>query len=129
MTDNPIETKTDRNDTCQFFFVTLQSENQRPKAVYNLQEDMQLIAGTFIPKDWNGDIICMETNAALTLRTNITQGYLKAYSFTIVLEGRLQLQYNGQELTLQKGDLLTYMPGLPISVPAASARMRASTSS
>lgn len=85
---------------------------------------MQLIAGTFIPKDWNGDIICMETNAALTLRTNITQGYLKAYSFTIVLEGRLQLQYNGQELTLQKGDLLTYMPGLPISVPAASADYR-----
>ena len=54
------------------------------------------------------------------MRTNITQGFLSAYSFTIVLKGCLRLQYNGLELTLRKDDMFIYLPGLSVSVLEAS---------
>lgn len=70
----------------------------------------------------NGDIrlYCATTDAVTTMCTFSIQGYLAAYSFTLVTKGTLTLQLNAQQLTLQPNTLYTYYPGLPISVIHAS---------
>ena len=92
--------------------------------MYTLRDFQQITYAMPTPERWDGNVFCLDTNDELTLRTNITQGFLSAYSFTIVLEGGLTLQYNGQELTLRKGDMFIYMPGLSITILEASADYR-----
>lgn len=88
--------------------------------MYTIKDFQRLTNFMQAPEWWNENIFCLDTDDELTLRTNITQGFLSAYSFTMVLEGGLTLQYNGQELTLQKGDMFIYMPGLSITILVAS---------
>jgi len=71
-------------------------------------------------KHWDGKIYCNETDGAITFRTNQTHGYMAAYTFTLVLDGWLKLVYNGEELTLQPGDLYMYSPGLSVTIVSAS---------
>jgi len=71
-------------------------------------------------KHWDGKIYCNETDGAITFRTNQTHGYMAAYTFTLVLDGWLRLVYNGEELTLQPGDLYMYSPGLSVTIVSAS---------
>jgi AraC-like DNA-binding protein len=75
-------------------------------------------------EQWDGRMYCQQTDAALTFRTNKTQGFMAAYSFTLVTEGWLTIVYNGQELTLQPDDLYIYSPGLEVTVLAASDNYR-----
>lgn len=70
--------------------------------------------------DWDGKIICNETDAALTFRANETHGYIAAYTFTLVVRGALTIIYNGQELTLQSDDIYLYSPGQPVTIVKAS---------
>lgn len=74
---------------------------------------------------WNGKLYCALTDAALTFRTNRTQGYMAAYTFTLVTEGRVKIVYNGQVLTLQADDLYVYSPGLEVTVEEVSDDYRA----
>lgn len=69
---------------------------------------------------WDGMMLCNETDAAITFRANNIQGFLAAYTFTLVIEGWLTIVYNGQELTLQADDLYIYSPGLPVTIISAS---------
>ena len=71
-----------------------------------------------------GNVLCVETDKELTFRTNQTQGFLAAYSFTIVTEGWLTLLYNGKRLTLHKDELYTYSPGLSVTILSASDNYR-----
>lgn len=71
-------------------------------------------------KDWDGKIYCCETNKAISLRTNNTQGYIAAYIFTLVRQGWITIIYNDREFTLRPNDLYIYSPGLPITILAAS---------
>lgn len=71
-------------------------------------------------EQWDGKIYCDETDAAVTFRTNETHGYMAAYTFTLVLEGKLTLVYNGRELTLHADDLYIYSSGLPVTIVSAS---------
>lgn len=70
--------------------------------------------------DWDGKMYCTETDAAKTFRTNETQGFLSAYTFTLVTEGWLKFLCNGRMLTLQADDLYFYSPGLSVNVVSAS---------
>lgn len=70
-------------------------------------------------------IFCGETNADITFRANIIQGFLAAYTFTLVIEGWLTIVYNGKELTLTSGDIYIYSPGMPVTITAASDNYRA----
>jgi len=88
--------------------------------MYTLKDFQRLTNFMQVPDWWNENIFCLDTDGEITLRTNITQGFLSAYSFTIVLKGCLRLHYNGQELTLQKGDMFIYLPGLSVTVLEAS---------
>lgn len=74
-----------------------------------------------MPKgEWDGHLICLETNAEMTLATNKTRGYLSCYTFTLVVQGTLHIHYNDREILLQAGDLYCYSPGFPITILTAS---------
>ena len=88
--------------------------------MYNLKQFGTVYFNEPLPADWDGKVYCTDTNAAMTLRTNETHGYLAAYTFTLVTQGRLDIVYNGRELTLHTDDLYLYSPGLPVTVVAAS---------
>ena len=70
--------------------------------------------------DWDGQMLCQETDAAQTFRTNETQGFIRCYSFTLVTAGWLTLVYQGRELTFRPDDLFTYSPGMGVTIVAAS---------
>jgi len=84
--------------------------------MYSLKEAWIIMLGSLPIEGWDGKIYCNETNAAITYRTNKTQGYMAAYTFTLVVEGWLTMVYNGHKLTLHPDDLYIYSPGLPITV-------------
>lgn len=92
--------------------------------MYTLREVWNVMFGEMPLKNWDGKMYCMETDAARTFRTNETQGFLSAYTFTLVTEGRLTLIYNNKVLTLKADDLYFYSPGLTVTVVAASANYR-----
>ena len=69
---------------------------------------------------WDGKMYCNVTDAAITFRANRTQGYMAAYTFTLVTSGWLRLRYNSQELTLHPNDLYIYSPGLEVTIMAAA---------
>ncbi|MDY6393607.1 MAG: helix-turn-helix domain-containing protein [Bacteroidales bacterium] len=71
-------------------------------------------------KDWDGKIFCNQTDAAITFRTNKIQGFMAAYTFTLVIKGTLNIIYNDKELTLRPDDLYIYSPGIPVSIVSAS---------
>ncbi len=69
---------------------------------------------------WDGKMYCNKTDAAITFRANKTQGFMAAYTFTLVKAGWLTILYNGQEFTLRPDDLYLYSPGLEVTILAAS---------
>ncbi|MCR5819168.1 MAG: AraC family transcriptional regulator [Prevotella sp.] len=70
--------------------------------------------------DWDGKMICLALDAAITFKANETEGYSLHYSFTIVKRGSLTFVYNGRKITLMPNDLYIYSPGLPIKILFAS---------
>ncbi|GEM_PF-2662381 len=88
--------------------------------MYSLREGWKLMHGDNTVNHWDGMMLCNETDATLTFRANNIQGFLAAYTFTLVIEGWLTIVYNGQELTLQADDLYIYSPGLPVTIISTS---------
>ena len=93
--------------------------------MYTLKEGWIAMQGSLPTEDWDGKMYCIETNAEMTFRTNIIQGYLAAYSFTLVIDGWLSIVYNNKQLMLHPGDLYIYSPGMPVLIAAASSDYRA----
>lgn len=93
--------------------------------MYTLKECWKAMFGAMPMADWDGKLFCTETNATMTFRTNATQGFVAAYTFTLVTEGWLTCIYNGKMLTLQADDIYFYSPGLPVNVVSASENYRA----
>ena len=93
--------------------------------MYTLKESWQVMFGKMPIEDWDGKMYCIETDAATTFRSNETQGFLAAYTFTLVTEGWMNVVYSGKELTLKADDLCFYSPGLSITVVSASDDYRA----
>ena len=88
--------------------------------MYSLKEAWIKMHGKEPVEQWDGKIYCNETDANITFRANETHGYIAAYTFTLVLEGCLTIDYNGRELTLLPDDIYMYSPGLPVTIIAAS---------
>ena len=89
--------------------------------MYTLKEWWALVMGSEPYQDWDGKMLCAESNLEKTLKTNITQGFTACYSFTLVTQGWLRMRYNDSELTIQKGDLYIYSPGLAVTILDGSA--------
>lgn len=89
-------------------------------SMYNLKEYWDLRRLPMPENAWDGNVICMKTNAKWTLGSNETRGFLSCYTFTIVTRGWATLLYNSRELKLTEGDLYIYSPGFEITVLQAS---------
>ena len=88
--------------------------------MYTLKEFWQLRDFPRPKGTWDGNVICLVTNAEWTFGTNETHGFLSCYTFTIVTRGWVTIFYNGCELTLNEGDLYTYSPGFEVTVLSSS---------
>ena len=93
--------------------------------MYTLKDGWIAMQGSMPVENWDGKMYCTETDAELTFRTNIIQGYLAAYTFTLVIEGWLSIVYNNKQLKLHPGDIYIYSPGMPVLIAAASSDYRA----
>ena len=93
--------------------------------MYTLKDGWIAMQGSMPVENWDGKMYCTETDAELTFRTNIIQGFLAAYTFTLVIDGWLSIVYNNRELKLRPGDLYIYSPGMPVLIAAASSDYRA----
>ena len=65
---------------------------------------------------WDDRIQCDRTDAAMTFRANRTQGFMAAYTFTLVLEGWLTIIYNGRQFVLGPNDFYIYSPGMAVTI-------------
>ena len=88
--------------------------------MYTLRQAWNIMYGEMPLKDWDGKIYYCETDATTTLRSNLTHGYMAAYSFTLVVEGWLTFTHSGREITLRKGEFYTYSPGMSVTVISVS---------
>ena len=87
--------------------------------MYTLKEGFDIM-GT-LPDMKPGDrIACLETDAEITFHTNLLDGALAAFSYTIVLFGWLKIQYNGRDILLVKNDLYIYTAGFSVRIVDAS---------
>ncbi len=88
--------------------------------MYSLKEFWQLRNLPVPEGEWDGNVICLETNAEWSFGANQTHGFLSCYSYTIITRGWLTILYNNSELTLREGDLYTYSPGFEITILSSS---------
>ena len=88
--------------------------------MYRLKEYWHIVGQPEPSEQWDGNIVCVETDAEMTFGTNETHGFLACYTFTLITDGWLVLVYNNCELTLHKGDVYLYSPGLEVTILAAS---------
>lgn len=78
-----------------------------------------------VPNDsWDGNIICIETDTAITMGINDTDENLACYTFTLVIEGSMTLRYNDNDFTINKGALYCYSPGFPVKALSVSENYR-----
>jgi hypothetical protein len=88
--------------------------------MYSLKEYWQLRDLPLPKGEWDGNVICLETNVEWTFGANETHGFLSCYTFTIVTSGWVTIIYHNSEITLNEGDLYTYSPGMEVTVLSAS---------
>ena len=84
--------------------------------MYKLMDFLTSVLGMSPDDAVSDDMYCSESNTRLTFLTNLMQETLACYSYTLVHDGWLELLYNDRMLTLQKGDLLIYSPGVQIRI-------------
>ena len=84
--------------------------------MYKLRDFLTSILGMSRDDVVSDELYCSESNTRLTFLTNLMQETLACYSYTLVHEGWLEILYNDRMLTLQKGDLLIYSPGVQIRI-------------
>ncbi len=89
--------------------------------MYTLNDFLPIFVVDDLPeKGWNEGMYCIETNAEIILRTNLTKGFVSCFAFMLVDKGWMTIHYNGRELTIHPNDLYIYSPCLPVSVMATS---------
>ena len=92
--------------------------------MYSLKDAWVRMHGRLPHEGWDGRIQCDQTDAEMTFRANRTQGFMAAYTFTLVLDGWLNIIYNGKQLTLQPNDLYIYSPGMSVTIVSATKNYR-----
>ena len=61
--------------------------------MYSLKEFWQ-IRNLPVPEgEWDGNVICLETNAEWSFGANQTHGFLSCYIYTIITQGWLTILY------------------------------------
>ena len=84
--------------------------------MYKLRDFLTSLLGMSPDDVVSDELYCTEGNTKRTFLTNQMQETLAGYTYTLVHEGWLELLYNDRMLTLQKGDLLIYSPGVQVRI-------------
>ncbi len=112
--------KTNKNSTetnfFAFFFAFYIIYITFAVSMYKLSDFLTTVLGMSHDDVVPGELYCSESNTSQTFLTNQMQETLAGYSYTLVNEGWLELLYNNRMLTLQKGDLMIYSPGVQIRI-------------
>ena len=97
-----------------------ETKTNNTKRVYKLKHLLTSVIGLSPDHVASDELFCSESNTRLAFLTNQMQETLAGYSYTLVNEGWLELLYNGRMLTLKKGDLLIYSPGVQARIIGGS---------
>ena len=84
--------------------------------MYKLKDFLTSVLGMSPDNVVSDELYCTEGNTKRTFLTNQMQETLAGYTYTLVNDGWLELLYNDRMLTLQKGDLLIYSPGVQVRI-------------
>ncbi len=84
--------------------------------MYKLRDFLTSVLGMSPDDVVSDELYCTEGNTKQTFLTNQMQETLAGYTYTLVHDGWLELLYNDRMLTLQKGDLLIYSPGVQVRI-------------
>lgn len=84
--------------------------------MYKLRDFLTSVLGMSPDNVVSDELYCTEGNTKRTFLTNQMQETLAGFTYTLVHEGWLELLYNNRMLTLQKGDLLIYSPGVQVRI-------------
>ena len=84
--------------------------------MYKLRDFLTSILGMSHEDVVSDELYCSESDTKQTFLTNQMQETLAGYSYTLVHEGWIELLYNDRMLTLQKGDLMIYSPGVQVKI-------------
>lgn len=84
--------------------------------MYRLRDFLTSVIGMSPDNLVSNELFCTEGNTKQTFLTNQMQEALAGYTYTLVHDGRLEMLYNDRMLTLQKGDLLIYSPGVQVRI-------------
>lgn len=88
--------------------------------MYALRQFFISVFGAKADEIVSDELVCVETNTETTFYTNRMQDTLAAYTYTLVEQGTLTLNYNGRLLTLHRGDIYIYSPGFQITIVSGS---------
>jgi len=88
--------------------------------MYNLTEAYQIIGPHHQQELWNGRFASAYCDDKRTMLTNELQQTVACYTFTLVLQGGLCLETNGQQIVFHPGDLYLYLPGYPVRILSAT---------
>jgi AraC-like DNA-binding protein len=84
--------------------------------MYKLRDFLTSVLGMSPDDVVSDELYCTEGNTKRTFLTNQMQETLAGYTYTLVHDGWLELLYNDRMLTLQKGDLMIYSPGVQVRI-------------
>ena len=84
--------------------------------MYKLRDFLTSVLGMSPDDVVSDELYCTEGNTKQTFLINQMQETLAGYTYTLVHDGWLELLYNDRMLTLQKGDLLIYSPGVQVRI-------------
>lgn len=88
--------------------------------MYNLSEVYHIIGFDHEHELWKGRIACTQSDRKRTFLTNELEKTVACYTFTLVRQGELLLENNGQVIPFKKDDLYIYLPGFPVKILSAS---------
>ena len=92
--------------------------------MYKLREFLTSVLGMTPDEVTSDELYCSESNTRLTFLTNEMQETLAGYSYTLVHDGWLKVLLGGRLLTLQRGDLMIYSPGVQVRIVSGSENYR-----
>ena len=84
--------------------------------MYNLSEVYHIIGFDHEHELWKGRIACTQSDRKRTFLTNELEKTVACYTFTLVRQGELLLENNGQVIPFKKDDLYIYLPGFPVKI-------------
>lgn len=84
--------------------------------MYTLKEVWTQIFEELPIENWDGNLLCIDIDAPMLGRANKVQSFMAAYSFVLVTEGWIRLQYNAREVTIERHKIMVCFPRIVVKM-------------